>query len=419
MSWSDLDALDEIVVTMARNKGRASLTAAGVCWGTFLLVLMLGFGDGLERGVLRNTRGGPNNAVHMWGRSTSMAHDGLPKGRRVSFKTGDAEALKQEVPGVLYVCPRSQLGGYRDGTVVRHGQRQGAFQVMGDGPDYRHVQPMLMESGRWINERDLGEHRKVAVLGREVARELYPDDPDPVGSSVEIQGVWFRVVGVFDSPRGDERGDREASTVHVPFATFQRVFHQGDRVGWFALVGDDEVAGETLEAQARAVQLRRHRIHPDDRRSIGSRNAAEEFNRLQVLFGGIRMFTWIVGVATLLSGVIGVSNILLITVRERTKEIGLRRALGATPGSVVAMVMQEAVALTMLAGMVGLIAGVAAVELMRWAVGPDHASIGQPELQPETLLGAAAVLLITGCLAGLLPALRAASIEPVAALRSE
>jgi putative ABC transport system permease protein len=419
MNWLSFDGLDELFTTLARNRVRAVLTAAGVCWGTFLLVLMLGFGDGLERGVSRTVRGTAANAVHLWGRETFLPYDGLARGRPVRFVNADAEALASELPGVKYVCPRGSLGGYREGTVVRNGDEQGAFQVMGDDPNYRFVQPMLFRSGRWINQRDLDERRKVAVIGRQVAEELFPGGVDPVGDAVEIQGVWFRVVGVFDSPRGDEQGDREASVVHVPFSTFQRVFHQGERVGWFSLVGEDGVSAAALEEGARALQMRRHRIHPDDRRAIRSWNAQEEFERLGVLFGGIRLFTWLVGVATLLSGVVGVSNILLITVRERTKEIGLRRAIGATPAHIVGMVLQEAVALTTLAGMIGLMGGVAAVELMRWAIGPGHETIGQPELAPATLLLAAFVLLAVGCLAGVLPALRAVAIEPVQALRSE
>lgn len=416
---ADLDVLDEILTTLARNRGRALLTALGVGWGTFLLVLMLGFGDGLEQGVIRNMRGTTTNAVYVWGRRTYMPYDGLQPNRPVRFVLDDAGAIEAQVPGVVTVAPRSQLGGYRDGTVVRHGDHTGAFQVMGDTPAFAKVQIMRLEEGRWINQLDLDDRRKVTVLGRSVVDELFPDDPFPVGEAVEIQGVWFQVVGVFDSPRGDEQGDRESSTTHIPLTTFQQVFHQGDRVGWFALLGADDVDGEVLEQRVRALQAQRHRIHPDDSEAFGSWNAQKEFTRVRTLFGGIRMFTWVVGAATLLSGVVGVSNILLITIRERTKELGLRRAIGATPGDVIGMVMAEAITLTTLAGCVGLIGGVAAVEVVRWYVGPHHASLGQPNLDVATLLGAAMLLVAGGAVAGLLPATRAAAIEPVQALRSE
>lgn len=419
MSLFTLDGLDELLATLTRNPVRAGLTAAGVCWGTFLLVVMLGLGDGLQRGVERTVEGSASNAVHLWGRATSVPYGGLPRGRAVRFVTADAEALASELPGVKLVCPRSQLGGYRDGTVVRNGAKHGAFQVAGDTPFYREVQPMRLVSGRWINGRDMDEQRKVAVIGAQVAAELFPDVPDAVGGSIEVQGVWFLVVGVFQSMRGDERGDREASMVHVPLSTFQQVFHQGDRVGWIALVGEEGVQGSELEAAAREVQFRRHRIHPDDRRAIRSWNAQAEVDRIRVLFDGIRGFTWFVGVATLMSGVVGVSNILLITVRERTKEIGIRRAIGATPASVVGMVVQEAIVLTVLAGMTGLVLGVRAVELVSWFVGPNHDTVGQPVLHAETLLVAVLVLLVAGAMAGVLPAFRAVAIEPVQALRSE
>ncbi len=419
MRWLDLDTLDELVITLSQNRLRAGLTALGVGWGTFLLVLMLGFGDGLEQAVVRNMQGSTANAMHVWGRRTHMAYNGLRANRPVDFTLSDRDALKSEVPGVLYACPRTQLGGYRDGTAVRAGRKVGAFQVMGDSPDYRHVQVMRMLEGRWINERDMDDRRKVAVIGRSVADDLFGERTDLVGESMEIQGVWFVVGGVFESPRGDERGDREASTVHLPITTFQRVFHTGDDVGWYALLADPERDASVMEVRARAVLSERHGIHPDDGRALGSWNAAEEFGRIRALFGGIRMFTWLVGAATLLSGVVGVSNILLITVRERTAEIGLRRAIGATPSQVVGMILSEAITLTTLAGCTGLVLGVAAVEAIRMAVGPNHASLGQPDLDASTLLAAAVLLLAGGAFAGFLPALRAAAIEPVEALRSE
>jgi putative ABC transport system permease protein len=419
MRWFDLDTVDELVVTLTRNRVRVGLTALGVGWGTFLLVLMLGFGDGLEEGAQRNMRGRATNAVYIWGRSTYMAYGGFKKGRPVRFQLADRDALQAGIEGIQWVCPRSQLGGWRDGTLVRAGENTGAYQLMGDTPEYRHVQVMLQTQGRWLNQRDLDDYRKVAVLGRAVADELFPGQDDLVGASIDVQGVWFQVVGVFDSTRGDEQGDREASAIHVPLTTFQRVFNQGDRVAWFALVGEPDVDGEWVEERARAVLAAQHAVHPDDRDAMGSRNAAEEFNRMKVLFAGIRLFTWLVGAATLLSGIVGVSDILLITVRERTREIGLRRAIGATPSAVVGMILLESATLTLLAGSLGLLAGVAAVEGLRWYVGPDHASLGQPDLDVPTLLGAMALLFVGGGLSGIVPALRAAAIEPVQALRAE
>lgn len=413
----DLDTLDEIVVTLTRNRVRALMTALGVGWGSFLLVVMLGFGDGLQVGAERNLGGRATNAIYVWGRRTHLPYAGFDKGRPVSFSLADRPVLRA-LPGVRYACPRSQLGGYRDGTIVRANGNLGAYQVMGDTPEYRHVQVMDLQAGRWLNQRDLDEYRKVTVLGRSVADELFGDG-EVVGQSIEVQGVWFQVVGLFGSPQADEQGDRDASTLHIPITTYQRAFRQGDRVSWYALVGDDDTPGDVLEESTRAALASQHAIHPEDRDAMGSRNTAEEFQRLQTLFTGIRGFTWLVGAATLLSGIVGVSNILLITVRERTAEIGLRRAIGATPAAVVAMVVSEGVALTMLAGSIGILLGVGAVEALRWYVGPHHASLGQPALDAPTLLMAMILLFTGGTLAGVVPALRAVAIEPVVALRTE
>jgi putative ABC transport system permease protein len=320
---------------------------------------------------------------------------------------------------VKALAPRNQLGGYRDGTPVTRGSEVGAFSVMGDMPDIRNIATMTFDAGRFIDPLDVRDYRKVAVIGRQVWTTLFPDGEDPLGQSIAIRGVYFQVIGMFHSERGDDEGDRVEQTIHVPFTTFQRAFHVGDRVQWFAVLADDDVSGAEVETRVKAVLADRHDVHPDDASSLGSFNAEEEYSRIRALFRGIRGLTWIVGTATLLSGAVGVSNVLLIVVRERTKELGLRRAIGATPARVVTMVLREAIVMTGVAGMLGLVAGVGLVAMAGVLVGPDNPSFGEPQIAPSQAIVAAVVLALSGVVAGLLPARRAVAITPVDALRSE
>ncbi len=408
----------EVTQVAVRNPMRTGLTALGVFWGTFMLVLMLGFGTSLERGVMRSMGGYATNAVYMWGQGTALPYAGQAPGRRIVFRNGD-RALLEGLPGVALATPRLQLGGYRDGTPVRHGDHTGAFQVMGDTADFAAVQNVRFLSGRFLNPLDEVDQRKVAVIGREVERVLFPDGGSALGAWIEVRGVAFRVVGVFRAQVSGEMADRQESSLHIPLSTFQHVFHTGDRVGWFALLAAPDASGEEVQEEALVAMRRRHGVHPDDRQAIGSRNAEKEFAKLQNLFGGIRWLVWVVGAATLASGVVGVSNILLIVVRERTSEIGLRRALGATPASIVRLVLLEALVLTTVSGYAGLVAGVVLIEGLALQIGPNHPDLGQPSVDVGAALGAVGLLAVAGLLAGWLPARRALSVDPVTALRTE
>lgn len=418
-SLLDLDRWQEVAQTMRKNRLRTVLTAFGVAWGMFMLLVMLGFGDGLERAVTRQFGDNATNSVFVWGRRTSLPFKGHRPGRSVDFRNADVDALRAELPGILHLAPRNQLGGYRDGVAVARGAKTGSYAIMGDTPEFRLVQPMVIDEGRFINARDVADRRKVAVIGKTVADELYEPGEPVIGSDIQVRGVWFQVVGLIHSPRGDEEGDRNDATLHVPFSTFQQAFNYGDEVGWIAMVGRPEVDAEALEADVKKVLAQRHAVHPEDNEAFGSFNAAREFGRITTLFGGIRFFTWFVGVATLLSGAVGVSNILLITVKERTKEIGVRRAIGATGASVVGQIMQEAVVLTAGAGYAGLVAGVAVLEIVSALVGEENEVVRNPQVDFEVALAAAVSLVVAGAFAGVVPAQRAASIHPVEALRAE
>lgn len=419
MSLLDLDTWGEVSATLQRNLGRTLLTGAGVFWGSLMLVLMLGFGDSLERAVVRNLSGLASNSVFIWGGRTLRPYQGLRPGRWISYRLDDAEALRERVPVLEHLCPRASIGGWRGGATITASSESGDFNVMGDVPEIRHVMGLVVDQGRFLDPTDLDEERKVVVLGRAIRDELFGPTFDPVGEVVQIRGVPFTVVGVHHSLRQGDRGERADNTAHVPLSTFQAAFNGRDRVNWFALTAVPTSSAAEVEEQVRAVLAERHRVHPEDVTAIGSWNAGEEFAKYQNLFNGIRAFVWAVGLATLLTGVVGVTNILLVIVRERTREIGLRRAVGARPGQVVALVLQEAVVLTGTAGMAGIVTGVALLELMAAWVGADHEVLGQPDLPVGVLLIAASALVVAGLLAGWVPAARAAAIDPADALRGE
>lgn len=418
MSLFDPDTWQELGDALRAAPLRTALTMAGVFWGTLVLLLMLGFSSGLEQATAQTVRGMAKNAVFIWGGRTRLPYEGMQPGRWVRYDNDDIPVIAA-MPGVRHLAPRNQLGGHRAGaTVVRDGEA-GSFTVIGDTPEVRHILTVQWDAGRFLNELDLQDGRKVAVIGREVHRTLFPDGSDPIGEWIRIQGVHFQVVGLYHSERADDQGDRDEQTVHVPFTTFQRAFNSGDQVQYFAVVAEDDADASDLEAQIKAVLTDRHGVHPSDSQALGSYNAEQEFRRIQSLFSGIRGLTWLVGIATLLTGAVGVSNVMLIVVRERTKEIGLRRALGATPSAIVSLILQEAVLITSVAGITGLLVGVGILQVAAFLVGPDNPSFGQPRVDPGAAVGAAVVLVLAGVLAGALPARRAVSIQPVEALRAE
>lgn len=414
----DLDTWQEIAVTARNSPLRTFMTALGVFWGMFMLLVMLGFGTGLEVGVSRNMGGVATNAVFVWGQRTSLPYQGMQPGRPLGFDNSDVEALLERVDGIEHLAPRNQLGGWSRGNNVSRGTEVGNYSVMGDTPAVHAIQPTDLVRGRFMNPFDVEQFRKIAVIGDQVAAELFNDDEDPIGQAITIRGVYFQVVGVFKPRDAGDFGDRLSGSIYVPFSTFQRVFNYGDRVGWLSFTAKPEIEAAALERDVKVVLAERHDVHPEDLQAFGSFNAGEEFSKIVDLFAAIRAFTWMVGVATLLSGVVGVMNIMLVVVRERTPEIGIRRALGATPASVVGHVVLESVVLTAVAGYAGVVVAVAVLEMVAFVVGPANDVMGQPGVDFGTAAWAAVVLVISGVFAGLLPARRAVAIKPVEALRA-
>jgi len=416
----DVDVFAEIGQSLGRHKLRTALTALGVFLGIFIFVLMVGFGPALRGAIDKRMAGFATNAVFMWGQRTSMPYAGMQPNRPVGFDNADIPAL-QGLDGVEHLAPRNQLGGFRAGAVVKRNGKTGSFQVAGDYPAFQYIQTPLMRAGRFINDRDITGRRKIAVIGEEVARQLFARGENPIGKAIEINGIQFEVAGVFGTRAIGQQGDQQMRMVHVPFSTFQQAFHFGDHVSWFAMTARRGVDGADLERRARELLAQRHKISPDDEMAIGAWNAAKQFEKQGALFSAVQWVLGVAGLFSLLAGAIGVSNIMLITVRERTKEIGVRKALGATPRNVVAMVVSESVFLTIAAGYLGLVFGVALIELLGWAIDKagDKIPLGAPQVSLDFAIFATVTLVVVGALAGLIPALRAAAIQPIVALRDE
>ncbi|HEY4104248.1 MAG TPA: ABC transporter permease [Polyangiaceae bacterium] len=414
----DLDAWQEVWATLRSNKLRATLTALGVFWGVFMLIMMLGIGNGLERGVIHNLNGLTNYSVYVWSQRTSIPYRGLQPGRYVKLNNADIAAIAR-TEGVEHVAPRIQMGTWHAGENANYGAKKANFNVVGDTPELANVEALKITDGRFINQRDMAEERKVCVIGEEV-RKTFFGDVDPIGKYIQVRRVYFQVVGVLDTPKtGDDR-EKMISVIYVPFSTFQTAFNLKDRVGWFSLTARTDLPASLVEQNVRHAIMAGHRIHPDDSLALGSYNAAEKYESIQGLFRSIRKFVWFVGTLTLFAGMLGVSNILLIIVKERTKEIGIRKALGATPWSIVSLVVAEGLVLTSLAGYLGVVAGVFGLEAAGRAVRSlPNAPLSQPQVSLQVVAIAVLVLIVAGAVAGIVPARHAARVHPVEALRAE
>ncbi len=415
----DLDDWREIWAVLRANRLRTFLTAFGVFWGIVMLMAMLCFGASIQEGSRRQIHGMATNLLFIWGQSTSEAYDGLPPGRAVHFDTDDIELLRR-LPSIEWLAPRVQLGDYGNRSTVTYEGKTGSYQVMGDYAELRHIEAYQYDEGRFLNDRDIAEARKVAVIGEAVRDELYAPGVDPLGTYLKINGVYFEVIGVTHTLASGEQGDQDAHTINLPFTTAKTAFHMGDRVHWFALTAKPGTDGPELERQVRAVLAQHHHVSPTDKLAMGSFNLFEFFSKFQIFFAVLALLAWVVGGMTLVAGAVGVMNIMLITVKERTKEFGVRKALGATPRSVIAMVIKESIVLTSVAGLVGIAAGVGLMAAADVAL--EHVKnspFGPPNVGLGTVLEAVGVLVGAGALAGVMPALHAASIKPVEALRAE
>lgn len=418
------DKWNEIIEALSANPFRTLITAFGVFWGIFILVILLSASQGLQNGIKRQMGGLSTNTMFMWTGATSKPYKGLPQGRNYNFKNGDVDAIKREIDGLLYVSPRNQLGGFRGSNNVVRGTKTGAYNVYGDYPEFIQQQPMDILQGRFINYGDIENKRKIAIIGEGVIRELYAPGEEVLGSYIKVQGINFLVVGVYKSI-SNMGGDAEESQkqVFIPFTTFQQAFNYGDIVGWMTITAEDSKPITDLKEDVFKLLKNRHTVDPTDDRAIGHFDIYQEFKKINGLFWILKAVSYLVGGLILFSGVIGIINIMLIIVKERTQEIGIRRALGATPAIIIKQILTESVALSLVAGMAGIIFASLVLLGVNFAIeqAPNASEI--PIVNPSVSLGvvviALLILVVAGLLAGLIPAITAIKVKPIDALRTE
>jgi putative ABC transport system permease protein len=419
----DRDRWEEIYATLRGNKLRTFMTAFGVFWGIFMLVVMMGAGNGLQNSVFDGFQDFATNSSFMWTRQTTIPYKGLPRGRFWMYTNADMKALRENIPEIDLLAPRLQpWSGNGDNNVVR-GLKTASFDIFGDYPDFFRIDPVTMLMGREVNNIDIIDKRKVAVIGNRVRDELFNPKENPIGQYIRIRGVYFQVVGVFE-PRNKNMsfgGDKEKS-IFIPFTSLQVAYNMGDEVHFFAVTGKDNIPVSVVEKKCMALVGERHKIAPEDEQAFGHFNLEEQFNKMKGLFTGISTLIWLVGIGTLFAGVIGVSNIMLIVVKERTKEIGIQRSIGASPWKVISQIIMESVVLTSFSGMIGLVFGVAILEFVNHQMvssGANTDMFKNPGIDFNIALTALVVLIFSGILAGLIPARKAVSVRPVEALRAE
>lgn len=415
------DRWKEILEVLTSNWFRTVLTAFGVFWGIFILIILLSAGKGLENGIMKDFGDIATNTMFMWTRATTQSYKGLPKGRSFLFKTDDVQAIRDNVPELRFISPRNQLGGFGDANNVVRGLRTGAYNVYGDYPEIIKQDPMSIVEGRFLNYSDIDEKRKVAIIGEGVVAGLYDKGENVLGSYIKIQGVNFMVVGTYRKKSNDGDGEEGQKQIFVPFTSFSQAFNRGNDVGWMAITANDGTSITEIKNDIMAVVKEKHKVHPDDQRAVGHFDLYEQFQRVQSLFGALRFVAYFVGILVLLSGVIGVSNIMLIVVKERTKEIGIRRALGEDPWSIKLQILMESIFLTIISGMAGISFGalcIYAINSILDMSGPVD-MFANPSVSLGVVLGALIILVVSGLLAGFIPAQSAIKVRPIDALRTE
>lgn len=418
MKIFDLDLWQEIVDTLKRHKLRTALTAFGVFWGIFMLVTLMGAGNGLKNGVALNW-GNQLKGLNVWtGRPTTIPYKGLDTGRSIKLRHSDLEFLRKKFPEIRYASPYISSGNV---YVTRDGLGD-SYNISGNIPEHALIQGFELLEGRFINHLDSKERRKVVMIGNKVRDTLFPDGEAVIGKQILARGVQFTVIGVIQPSAKNEWQQRDASKVFTPYSTLKRLLNIGDHIYSLAIVPNDGIDANVLENKVKRALLERNHVHPDDWNVIGSFNSQALVEKTNAMFLGIKAFSWFVAIGTIIAGAIGVGNIMLISVKERTKEIGLRKAIGATPFSIVSMIIQEALVITFIAGYAGLVVGVILLESITsvmMATGSNSTSFSQPEVDFATAIAALFVLLFASLFAAWLPALKAAKIEAAVALQDQ
>ena len=406
------DTWQEVYDSLTKNKLRTALTMVGVWWGILLLIGLLGSARGIENSFNRLFGSFATNSVFVWAQSTSKPFKGFQEGRQVQLKISDAKKIEENVEGIEFVVPRNQSQ-----ALVVHNFLSGNFGVNGDYPLLDQVQKKKMIQGRFINQTDIDENRKVVVISEEIYKQLFEKDAEMIGEYIQLNGMNFKVVGMFETGNANMG---PSSDIHIPFTTFQQIYNMGENIGWMMITGKPEYDISQIETDAKLILKNLNKVHPEDNRAFGSFNLGKEFAKITGFLTGMQFLTWFVGIATLIAGVFAIGNILLITVKERTKEIGVRRALGATPFEIKRQVVLEAVFITLIAGLLGIISGGSILMLLDSLYGQGaEAMLVNASVSISIVFVALIILIVLGTLIGLIPAFKATSIKPIDALREE
>jgi len=413
----DLDRWQEIWITITHNKSRSVLTAFGVFWGMLMLVLMVGAGNALEEGMSSQIEGFATNSCFFAAERTTLPYRGFRKGRRWDMTNNDLPVIREKVKELQYISP-VLFGGGNDKNVVR-GEKNGSYQVKGCYPEYDLIEKSKMLYGRYINDIDIAEKRKVCVIGERIHEVLFQKGEDPTGKQIRVNGIYFQVIGVARSTSGVSIGGQTAETVVLPFSTMQQAFNMGNIIHFMAATARDGVPVKVVQDKILEILKQQHQIAPDDKEAVFSMNIEEQFKMFNYLGIGIAVLIWIVGLGTLIAGAIGVSNIMLVTVRERTREIGIRRALGATPRDIIGQILSESVVLTVLAGVIGIVVGVGLLRATGIVLSQGDQFFKDPQISFTMAIGSLIILILIGTFAGYIPAQRAMMIKPVEAISEE
>ncbi len=410
----DIDSYKEILDTITRNKSRSLLTGFGVFWGVFMLVVLIGGGQGVKELLANNFEGFATNTTMVFVQPTTKAYKGFRKGRSWNAEDRDVARIRERMPELEVVTPMV-FGG--QATVV-YGDRKSSGNIKGLLPEYQKVQAPKIYYGRFINEMDVKASRRVCVLGKKIAKELF-GDIDPCGKRVKVGNIYYQIVGVDYNNSGINMGGQAEEAITIPFNVCRQIYNFGKYVHTIAMVGRGDVNMKSLEPRIREIIAREHSVDPTDEHAISLFNTQVMFGIMDSLFKGVNFLIWLIGLGTILAGAIGVSNIMMVTVKERTTEIGIRRAIGATPRMILSQIMSESLILTTVAGMSGILFGVSILQMIELANTEDGILKAHFQIGFWTALAAAALLSVLGMVAGLAPAYRAMAIKPVDAMRDE
>lgn len=410
----DLDNWQEIWVTITRNKLRSFLTGFGVFWGLFMLIILIGVGNGFKGGIMQNMEGIASNSCLFWTERTSEPYKGYRKGRRWSMNNNDLALIRQKASTVADISPML----WQNGSLIR-GLKTASYNLRGIYPAHYNIEHHSLLKGRLISGADIEHSRKVCVIGKEAYETLFNVDEDPIGQYIRANGIYFQVIGVIKRVSNSSITGNPERQVFMPFTTMQRLFMRDNSFYFMACTAKKGYPASAVEDEVRGLLKEAHDISPTDEKAVGGFNIEKAFRIYQNLFTGVDVLVWIVGLGALFSGIIGISNIMLVTVRERMREIGVRRALGAKPIAIIMQILSESFVLTTIAGVSGFLLGIGILELVQKAMGEGAELFIPPTVSFNLALVAMLVLIVSGVIAGIMPAMRALQIKAIDAIRDE